>query len=71
MVGRVLDFIKEKHIIRTIGIKIKFFMYVCAQYNGKKLFVLECREELLMHMMKFVKRTVLDHDYVPQEKKNK
>ncbi len=49
----------------------KFFMYICAEYNGKKIFVLECREELLLHMMRFVKRTVLDHDYVPQEKKNK
>ncbi len=49
----------------------KFFMYIHANYNGKKLFVLECREELLMHMLKFMKRTALDHDYVAQEKKNK
>lgn len=49
----------------------KFFMYIHTEYNGKKLFVLECREELLIHMLKFMKRTVLDHDYISQEKKNK
>ncbi len=49
----------------------KFFMYVLANDNGKKLYVLECREELLMHMMRFLKRTTLESDYVPQEKKNK
>ncbi len=47
----------------------KFFMYILANYNGKKLFVLECREELLVHMLKFVKRSVLESDYVSQEKK--
>ncbi len=51
--------------------KGKFFMYIHVDYNGKKLFLLECREELLMNMLKFMKRTVLDHDYIPQEKKNK
>ena len=49
----------------------KFFMYIHTDYNGKKLFVLECREELLIHMLKFMKRTVLDHDYIAQEKKYK
>ncbi len=50
----------------------KFFMYILASDNGKKLYVLECREELLMNMLKFVKRTVLESDYVSQErKKNK
>ena len=49
----------------------KFFMYIHIEYNGKKLFVLECREELLANMLKFMKRTALDHDYVSQEKKNK
>lgn len=48
----------------------KFFMYIHVDYNGKKLFVLECREELLIQMLKFMKRTALDHDYVSQEKKN-
>ncbi len=48
----------------------KFFMYVLANYNGRKLFVLECREELLMHVLRFVKRTTLESDYVSQEKKN-
>ena len=47
----------------------KFFMYIYAEYQGKKLFILECREELLIHIMKFAKRGTLDHDYVSQEKK--
>ena len=49
----------------------KFFMYILAVYDGKKLFILECREALLMNIMKFAKRTALDHDYVMQEKKQK
>lgn len=49
----------------------KFFMYVLANYNGKKLFVLECRENLLMNIMKFAKRGVLESDYVMQERKQK
>ena len=49
----------------------KFFMYVLVNNNGKKLYVLECRELLLMHMLKFVKRTTLESDYVSQEKKKK
>ena len=47
----------------------KFFMYILIGDNGKKLYVLECREELLMQIMKFAKRTVLDRDYVSQGKK--
>ncbi len=47
----------------------KFFMYILANYNGKKLFVLECREELLVHILKFVKRSVLESEYISQEKK--
>ena len=47
----------------------KFFMYILVNDNGKKLYVLECRELLLMHMLKFVKRTTLESDYVSQEKK--
>ena len=49
----------------------KFFMYVYANLDGKKLFVLECRELMLMNILKFVKRTVLESDYVMQEKKQK
>lgn len=49
----------------------KFFMYVLANYNGKKLFILECRENLLMNIMKFAKRSVLESDYVMQERKQK
>ena len=51
--------------------KGKFFMYILIDDNGKKLYVLECREKLLVEMMKFAKRTVLESDYVPQEKKQK
>ena len=47
----------------------KFFMYILAEYNGKKLFVLECRELLLMNILKFARRNKLDSDYVSQEKK--
>ncbi len=49
----------------------KFFMYILAGYEGKKLFVLECREALLMNIMKFAKRSVLESDYVMQERKQK
>ena len=49
----------------------KFFMYVLANYNGRKLYVLECRENLLMNIMKFAKRSVLESDYVMQERKQK
>lgn len=41
----------------------KAFIYILAAYNGKKLFVLECRELLVAHMLKFVKRSVLATDY--------
>ena len=49
----------------------KFFMYILVNDNGKKLYVLECREQLLIEMMKFMKRSVLESDYVPQGKKQK
>lgn len=49
----------------------KFFMYIFIDDNGKNLYVLECRETLLMHIMRFAKRTALEHDYVMQEKKQK
>ncbi len=47
----------------------KFFMYLLVNDNGRKLYILECREALLMHVLRFVKRTVLESDYVSQEKK--
>lgn len=50
----------------------KFFMYILVggeQY--KYLYVLECRELLLMQIMKFARRSVLESDYVMQEKKQK
>jgi hypothetical protein len=49
----------------------KFFMYILANTNGRTLYVLECREVLLMHILRFVKRTTLESDYVAQEKKKK
>lgn len=49
----------------------KFFMYILADYNGRKLFVLECREELLINIMRVTKRTALDRDYISQDKKRK
>lgn len=51
--------------------KGKFFMYILVNENGKKLYLLECREELLLKMMLFAKRSVLESDYVMQEKKQK
>lgn len=49
----------------------KFFMYVLVGNNGKELYLLECREALLMQIMKFARRDVLENDYVMQEKKQK
>ena len=47
----------------------KFFLYILATEGVKKLYVLECREELLLHMMQFLRRDILDRDYIPQAKK--
>ena len=47
----------------------KFFMYILIEDGGKKLYILECRETLLMHVMRFAKRSALASDYRPQEKK--
>ena len=47
----------------------KFFMYILIEDGGKKLYILECRETMLMHIMHFAKRTALASDYVSQEKK--
>lgn len=48
----------------------KFFMYMLAGGgNGRKLYILECREEFLVNILKFVKRGTLASDYVSQEKK--
>ncbi len=49
----------------------KFFMYILANNGGKKLYLLECRELLLMNIMKFARRSALESDYVMQEKKQK
>ena len=45
-------------------------MYVQAVDNGvKKLYVLECRETMLVNMMQFLRRDVLADDYISQAKK--
>ena len=49
----------------------KLFMYILVEQEGRKLYVLECREELLLNIMRFAKRTTLDRDYVSQAKKQK
>ena len=50
----------------------KFFMYVHTGVEGSKtLYVLECRELLLMNILKFARRGVLERDYVMQEKKER
>ena len=47
----------------------KLFMYIFVNDNGKRLYVLECRETLLVHILNFAPRSVLESDYVKQEKK--
>lgn len=48
----------------------KFFMYIlAATTSGKRLYILECREELLINIVKCTKRGTLESDYVMQEKK--
>ncbi|MBQ8284409.1 MAG: hypothetical protein IJX75_04880 [Clostridia bacterium] len=49
----------------------KFFMYILVNDGGKKLYILECRELMLMNILKFAKRSALENDYVMQEKKQK
>lgn len=49
----------------------KFFMYVLVGGEMKYLYVLECREMLLMQILKFARRSVLESDYVMQDKKQK
>ena len=48
----------------------QFFLYIqTSEPAGKRVYVLECREELLVNILKFVKRGILESDYVMQEKK--
>ena len=49
----------------------KFFMYILVENDGKKLYVLECKEQLLKYIMQYAKRTALEREYIPQEKKKK
>ncbi len=54
----------------TTAAEGKFFMYVHALDNGvKKLYVLECRETMLVNMMQYLRRDVLADDYITQAKK--
>lgn len=65
---------QTKEIICTSNVVAdegKFFMYISVNDNGKKLYVLECRELLLMNILKFARRGVLESDYVMQEKKQR
>lgn len=48
----------------------KFFLYiVTSEAAGRFVYILECREELLVNLLKFVKRGILESDYVEQKKK--
>ena len=48
----------------------KFFLYiVTSESGGRRVYIRECREELLINILKFVKRGILESDYVMQEKK--
>lgn len=47
----------------------KFFMYLLINDGGKKMYILECRETLLMHILRFAKRSALASDYVAQDRK--
>ena len=50
--------------------KGKFFAYIYVEDGaGKRLFVLECKEELLVHILKFAGRDKLADDYISQSKK--
>lgn len=49
----------------------KFFMYILVGGENKYLYVLECRETLLMQILKFARRSVLESDYIMQDKKQK
>ncbi len=63
-----------KQIICTPNVEAlegKFFMYILVADSGKQLYVLECRELLLMNILKFARRGVLETDYVMQEKKQR
>lgn len=55
----------------TVAGEGKFFLYILAAEGVKRLYVLECREELLLNMMQYLRRDILDRDYIPQAKKAK
>ena len=45
----------------------KSFVYILAAHNGKTLFVLECRDLLLVNIFKFAKRSILASDYTSKK----
>lgn len=48
----------------------KFFLYLqVANSYGRNLYILECREEMLVQILHFAKRGTLASDYVEQSKK--
>lgn len=48
----------------------KFFMYILVKAGAQKqLYILECRELMLMHILRFTKRGALEEGYVSQETK--
>ena len=66
------DFLTKKLVLtpNVTPTKGKFFMYISADDGtGKKLYVLECKEELLINILKFIGRGKLASDYVMQAKK--
>ena len=45
----------------------KDFYYIVANVDGdKKLLVLECTEMLIVNILKFSSKTILDEDYVKE-----
>ncbi|MGN1235642.1 MAG: hypothetical protein ACI4U2_06650 [Christensenellaceae bacterium] len=40
-----------------------FFYFYVSEPLGKRIYVLECREQMLVHFMKYVKRGILEEDY--------
>lgn len=49
----------------------KFFLYILVGESGvKKLYILECWEELLVNILRFVKRRSVESDYCKSGKRN-
>ena len=58
------------HTPNDVPAEDKFFMYILVKTGAQRqLHVLECREELLVNILKFVKRGALEDGYVSQDAK--